>query len=205
MYRQKGMGIVLVAMICSLCCIFTSDVFAQSRRVSDLEKRITTLEKRVRQLEQRLEKALNPAKHSGQKEQKVTSSPKRTGVTFIKSPLQGKLVRKNLKLAGAGEVDDNLALLITFKNEGAAGIVSFKGDIIFKDVYADSILSFFAEIEKAIPAGMSNTWFGGIPYDAGNSSHRKLLDTTVDRIKIIVRPEVIVFSDGTMKSYKKKK
>ncbi len=205
MKRISGTGMPLLFAAGVFFCLFTiNNVCAQEKKVNDLEKRVEKLEKRVRNLELQLDRALNPAKYSKQKV-KTAKKPRRAGVVFLKSPLEGRLVRKNMKLAEPGEVNDNLALLITFKNNGAAGIVSFKGDIIFKDVYQDSILSFYAEIEKAIPAGMSNTWFGGIPYDAANEAHRKLLDTGVDKIKVIVRPEVIVFSDGTMKSYRKDK
>ncbi len=193
---------VLMAVACTICFFFSGNTFSQDK-VEVLEKRIISLEKRVRIMESRLDKALNPAKYSKQTE-KPAIKAKRTGVTFIKSPIRARLIKKNLKMAEAGEVDDNIALLITFKNVGPEEIVSFKGDIVFRDVYADSILSFYAEIKKVIPAGLSNTWFGGFTYNAANGSHRKLLDKNVDRIDTELRPEVIVFSDGTIKSFKKK-
>lgn len=204
MNKFLGSKTVVVYILCFVCLIFVSNSTAQQKkRISDLEKRITSLEKRVRTLEARLEKALNPAKHMKQTQQ-TASKAKRSTVKLIKSPIKAKLIKKKLKLAEPGEVDDNLALLITFKNDGAEGIVSFKGDIIFKDIYADSIMSFSAEIDKAIPAGMSNTWFGGVTYDAANKSHRKLLDIDINNLQTLVRPKVIVFSDGTIKTFKQK-
>lgn len=207
MQRQRysaGRKPVVLALVCTLGIFVTGTVHAQQRRVSDVEKRMTALEKRVRALEQRLDQALSPSKYS-EKKGKSSAASKKSPVRLGKSPIRARLVRKNLKLAGGRETEDNLALLITFKNDSPQGIVSFKGDIVFLDVYADSILTFFAEIEKAIPGGMSNTWFGGIAYDATNEGHRRLLDTSVDRIKTYVKPEVIVFSDGSIKTFEKKK
>ena len=181
--------------------IMADNLFAQD--VKELEKRIAALENRVKKLEMALDKALSPAKHS-QKVKKETPPAKaqaRKKVT-IASPIRAKLFNKKLKLAEPGEVDDNLAFLITFYNDGHVGIVAYKGEILFKDMYGDSMMSFEADINKAIPSNKSNTWFGGVKYDAGNESHRKILDMDIKNIIVDFRPEKIVYSDGTIKTSK---
>jgi hypothetical protein len=51
---------------------------------------------------------------------------------------------------------------------------------------------------------MSNSWYGGIPYDASNSTHRRLLELDNSSIVVDVRPEKIVFVDGTVKTFSQK-
>ncbi len=180
--------------------IMAGNLFAQD--VKNLEKRIAALENRVKKLEMALDMALNPSKHSQKVKKEMPAKTQARKKVSISSPIRTKLIKKNLKLAEPGEVDDNLAFLITFHNDGPVGIVAYKGEIVFKDMYGDSIMSFEADISKAISSNMSNTWFGGVVYDAGNASHRKILNMDIKNILIDFKPEKIVYSDGTVKTSK---
>lgn len=185
----------------ALCFILASSSFAQDAKY--LEKRVAALEERVRKLEMQLDKALNPAKYKKAHKQKKSVKQRVKTLSPVESPLRAKLFNKKLKTAEPGEVDDNLAFLISFENDGAVGVISFNGEIIFKDTYGDSIMSFEANIQKPIPASKSNTWFGGVVYDAGNSSHRKILNMDIKDIFLEIRIERIAFSNGTIKEAKK--
>jgi hypothetical protein len=185
----------------AMVCAITVPSSAQDDKVQHLESRILALEKKVNQLEQRLEQALSPAKYPAAQAQAPQTSAKRSPAGFAQSPLLVQVMKKSLKMADVGETEDKIALLLSFKNTGTQNITSFKGEIVFKDIYADSILSFIADIEKSIAANMSNSWFGGITYDSRNPSHRRLLDLNLDRVKVEFIPEKIVFADGTTKNY----
>ena len=180
--------------------IMAGNSFAQD--VKNLEKRIADLENRIKKLETALDMALNPAKHTQKVKKETPAKTQARKKVSISSPIRAKLFNKKLKLAEPGEVDDNLAFLITFHNDGPVGIVAYKGEIVFKDMYGDSIMSFEADISKAISSNMSNTWFGGVVYDARNASHRKILNMDIKNIIIDFKPEKIVYSDGTVKTSK---
>ncbi len=184
-----------------LCFILANSSYAQN--VKYLEKRVAALEERVKKLEMQLDKALNPAKYAIAKKKRKSAKQQVRKLSPIESPLRAKLFNKKLKMAEPGEVDDNLAFLISFENDARMGIISFKGEIIFKDTYGDSIMSFEADIKKPIPAGKTNTWFGGVVYDAGNLSHRRILNMDIKNIILELRIERIAFSDGTIKEVKK--
>lgn len=199
---DKFIGNRMIYLITGLFIFFimASNSFAQD--VKNLEKRIAALENRVKKLEMALDMALNPSKHSQKVKKETPAKIQARKKVSISSPIRTKLIKKNLKLAEPGEVDDNLAFLITFHNDGPVGIVAYKGEIVFKDMYGDSIMSFEADISKAISSNMSNTWFGGVVYDAGNASHRKILNMDIKNILIDFKPEKIVYSDGTVKTSK---
>jgi hypothetical protein len=184
-----------------LCFILAGSSYAQN--VKYLEKRVAALEERVRKLELQLDKALNPAKYKKAARQKKSTKQQVRKLSPVESPLRAKLFNKKLKTAEPGETDDNLAFLISFENDGAVGVISLKGEIIFKDTYGDSIMSFEADIKKPIPAGKNNTWFGGVVYDASNTSHRKILNMDIKNIVLELRLERVAFSDGTIKEAKK--
>jgi len=183
------------------CFLLISSSSAQD--VKYLEKRIAALEERVRKLEMQLDKALNPAKYAKAEKKKQSAKKPVKKLSPVESPLRAKLFNKKMKMAEAGETDDNLAFLISFENGGPVGIISFKGEIIFKDTYGDSIMSFEADINKPIPSGKSNTWFGGVIYDSGNSSHKRVLNMDIKDIVLDLRIERIAYSDGTIKEAQK--
>lgn len=187
--------------------LMVSGSFAQNKAA--LNRRITDLEKRVRILENRLNKALNPAKTKNYVKSRPAPGRKQIQAQpvvtpkYVGYPIKAKLVKKELKLAQPGEVDDNLALLITFRNHGNKDIVSFKGDILFKTTQGDSIMSFWADINKTIRVNEGNSWFGGIAYKASDNSHRRLLNMGIYDITVEVKLEEICCSDGTCKKAKK--
>ena len=181
--------------------IMAGNSFAQD--VINLEKRIADLENRVKKLEKVLDMDLKPAKLTQKSIIEIPADTQTGNIDSKSSPIRAKLINKKLKLAETGEVDDNLAFLITFYNDGPVGIVSFKGEIVFKDMYGDSIMSFEADIKKAISSDLSNSWFGGVVYDAGNVSHRKILNMDISNIRVNFKPGKIVYSDGTVESLKK--
>lgn len=184
-----------------ICFILIGDSHAQ--RIKYLEKRVAALEERVKKLEMKLDKALNPAKYSKTEKRRTAPKQQVKKLSPIESPIRAKLFNKKLKMAEPGEVNDNLAFLISFENDAPVGIISFKCEIIFKDMYGDSIMSFEADIKKPISADKSNTWFGGVVYDSGNSSHRRILDMDIKDIVLELRIERIAYSDGTIKETKK--
>ncbi len=184
------------------CLFFASSSFAQDDRIGSLEKRLASLEKRIQRLEVTLDMALNPAKHTQEPPQEEKQQVKKTA-NPTDTPIKAKLYNKQLKLAEPGDIENYMAFLITFKNISDANIASFKAEIIFRGMYGDSILSFTADINKALPAGLTNTWFGGVSYDEANREHRKIVYMNINDIKLFVRPEEIVYSDGTIKSFKK--
>lgn len=185
---------IFLQITCIFCLIVIGNAVA--REDIDLEKRITALEERVKKLEMRLNEALSLIKQVEEISAKLETEK-------ITSPIEAKLFKKELKMAESGEEDDNLALLIMFENTGSVDVKSFKGEMIFRDEYGDKIMNFYANINKSIPVDKSNTWFGGIPYDTANEGHKKLLNMDIDNIKVEIRLEEIVFSDGTIKSIKK--
>lgn len=200
MDKINAKGAIMLQVLFIICFILANGSYAKD--VKYLEKRIAALEERVRKLELQLDRALNPAKYAMTENRKKPAKQKVRKLSPVESPLRAKLFNKKMKMAEPGETEDNLAFLISFENDGPVGVISFKGEIVFNTSDGDSIMSFEADIKKPIPAGKSNTWFGGVTYDSQNLSHRKVLDMNIKDIVLELRIERIAFSDGTIKEAK---
>lgn len=182
------------AALCLLCVVCSSYSVAQQNK--SLEARVSALELRVKNLESRLQTASGtPAAQFVGK-----SAPAKAA---YRSPLSAKLFTKKIHSGAAGE-GDKFGFLITLSNSGSVDIRSFKGDLIFKDPSGNAVLEFFVDIEKPIPAGGTNTWYGGIAYDSTKENHRRIVNMDPGEVTLDIDLKEIQFSDGSRKVLKGK-
>ena len=111
-------------------------------------------------------------------------------------PLTASLV-KDPKKHGA----DQIAVLLKFRNGSSEQIKGFVGVIQFHQ-NGKILLEAQVNIGKVIEPGKSDTWYGGIPYDASNPGNVKLLNLTASSIQIVFDTQSIRKSDGTVKQVK---
>ncbi len=186
--------------ICAVCFLSIHISFAQN--TGDVEKRINALEERVDKLEKRLKmQAKADAKVKGENESLATDATK--SVKSINYPVVAKLSNKKLHTAGIRNIEQNLALLIVFTNDGPKGISSFESELILRDATGDSILSIAVDIDNHIPPASKSSWYGGITYNSTDASHLKLMNLPTDSIRVETRLKRINFVDGTGKTVKK--
>jgi hypothetical protein len=175
-----------ISLLFCVSIFFTStaqDTRALEKRISDLEKRVLHLEK----------KALSSD----------ASSDQNVNVSKIQDyQITAKLFTKKFQPADYSNPRDNLTFLITFNNFNQANIGQIKGNLIFINNLTDTLLLFYADIIKLLPANGNNSWYGGIPYDATNPSHKEFLDADINTISIKLKIDEITFSDGTKKVFK---
>lgn len=173
------------AFILSICCF----VYSFSQDTRGLEKRMSELEKRVASLERRA--SSEPAAYQNYTVSKIQDYM-----------ITAKLFTKKYQPADYSNPRDNLAFLITFYNYNPNNVGGLRGDIIFLTEQGDTLISFYADISKLLPANGNNSWYGGIPYDPTNNNHRRLLETDLNSISLKLRLDEIIFSDGTKKIFK---
>jgi hypothetical protein len=96
-------------------------------------------------------------------------------------------------------LDENLRVTFGYKNNTAKDISGVKGYVSIEDLFGDELSGFQISNDDTIRAGQTATWVGGrsIRYAMGHNKDRKLADLSDDKFKVVWKPQVILFSDGT--------
>jgi len=198
---MKQKRIVLISVCSGLLSLYS---ISFSQNISDLTRRVEILEQKVTELEKRLNLTQNSSKYTtAQTDINVSSSSNSnpsSGLAFLRIPVSAELFQKSIKFAESEGASNQLALLITFKNNGQQGITAFKGEVIFKTVYGDSLMSFKVDIEKYLPPLKGASWLGGFPYDQTSMAQKKLLDMKLSELTTQIRITEVYFEDGSRKT-----
>ena len=153
--------------------------FAQQQTVS---QRLLELEQRVANIEKRLDMAVG---HQ--------AKPR----SMMPLPVAGRLFNKKLHRPESAGQQDQFGFLIEFKNLSSKDINTFNGDIAITNERGEELVVFSAQISKYISARDSVTWYGGIPFDPNDPKHQVLLKSNAQSLGILLKPEVINFTDGS--------
>lgn len=112
-------------------------------------------------------------------------------------------LRKTIGVAiydkGFQEVDwqDYNTFKFAFENKSDKGIRAFKGTVVFTDLFDEEIYSLNLTIDEPIPSGQTVTWNGQADYNPYREQDVVLRNKELDDLKIIWKPEKIIFTDNT--------
>lgn len=100
---------------------------------------------------------------------------------------------------GGTVIDEHLAVTFGYENKSGKDIAGVKGTVDIEDLFGDHLVGFNISNDTTIKAGGTATWTGGrsLKYGMNNAKDRKFLELPDDKYKVIWRPAMVVFSDGT--------
>lgn len=95
------------------------------------------------------------------------------------------------------EYTDYIALDLELENNSEKDISGVKGDIIFRDMFGDEVITYQMSYDRPIPASetVTSTWQWQFNTYAANEV--KLKDTPLEKLTIEWVPDTIVYEDGT--------
>lgn len=143
-------------------------------------------------------KTLEKEKHTQQEEQEKLANK----IKEEENAHYEKL-RKTIGVAiydkGFQEVDwqDYNTFKFAFENKSDKGIRAFKGTVVFTDLFDEEIYSLNLTIDEPIPSGQTITWNGQADYNPYREQDVVLRNKGLDDLKIIWKPEKIIFTDNT--------
>lgn len=96
-------------------------------------------------------------------------------------------------------MDENLEVTFGYKNNTDKPIAGVKGTVDVLDMFGDELSGFHISNDKGIQPGGSVTWTGSrsVRYSVGNNKDRKFAELDDSKYKVVWKPDVIVFADGT--------
>ncbi len=77
-------------------------------------------------------------------------------------------------------------------------VIGVKGDLVFNDIFEEEIKVIGFSYDKAVPAGTIKRWEATTDYNMFSNSDQKLKDKPLDKLKVIWKPEKIIFADGSV-------
>lgn len=100
---------------------------------------------------------------------------------------------------GFQEVDwqDYNTFKFAFENKSDKGIRAFKGTVVFTDLFNEKIYSLNLTIDEPILSGQTLIWNGQADYNPYREQDVVLRNKELDDLKIIWKPEKIIFIDNT--------
>jgi hypothetical protein len=95
--------------------------------------------------------------------------------------------------------DDKLRVTFGCRNNTKKDISGFRGYALIEDFLGEELSEVPISNDATILAGQTATWVGARPVHEGalRRKDRRLAELSNDKCKVVWRPEVIVFSDGT--------
>jgi hypothetical protein len=178
-------------------CIALCALGASGQDIADLKQKIIDLEQRVMRIEKQLDMQAETMPAAKQASPGAASPSQRTPL-----PLRASLISKKRIDSDESHDQKNLAFLIELKNNGDKDINVYRGDItIARPGGGEELVTFSASIAEYIAARDSATWYGAIPYDQNSQSHQHVLRAAADMLSVILKPEQIIFTDGSIASY----
>lgn len=189
-------------------CLLLGINNSYSQQYEHLEKRIRGLEEKVRYLESQLgvlsqKTQSNPpvstntspsTSYTSTQQSETQTVPTKTASSEIPltNIIRARLFKKKVER-------NAMQLLIAFTNATRQNITAFKGTVLLKDYMGVELMSFLIEFTKPISSLESESWFGEIPYDPYNESHKNVISIRDEEIKIDLELTEVVYSDGTVK------
>jgi hypothetical protein len=95
------------------------------------------------------------------------------------------------------EVSDRIDIAFVFENKSNRNIKAFKGEMVFKDVFGETIEKRDLMYDEGIKAGQKMDWNGSMIYEGVREDQRKFRDTVLDNMKFEWKPKTIIFDDGS--------
>lgn len=86
---------------------------------------------------------------------------------------------------------------LAFENHSDKDIAGFKGVIVFKDMFGDTIKAINLSYDDGVKAKSTAQYEGSVDYNEFMAEDSKLLNTGLDKIKFEFIPSVIMFKDGS--------
>ena len=96
-----------------------------------------------------------------------------------------------------GGFQDKVTFTLGFQNKGSKPIAGFKGDLVFKDMFGDTIKALNFSHDEAVPAGKTVTWEGSMDFNEFMRDDVRLRDADESKVKLEFKPETILFADGS--------
>lgn len=96
-------------------------------------------------------------------------------------------------------MDELLVVTFGYKNNTPKDISGVKGYVSIQDLFGDEISGFAISNDTTIPSGQSIAWQGSrsVKYAFGDNDDRKLAGLEDSKYKVIWKPQVVVFTDGS--------
>ena len=92
---------------------------------------------------------------------------------------------------------DTIAITVAFQNKSAKSLTGVKGQLVFKDIFGDTIKSAGLKVDDEIGAGKTYVWNGSMEINQFMSSDTKLAGIPQEKLKTVWEPETYLFGDGT--------
>lgn len=84
-----------------------------------------------------------------------------------------------------------------FENKTDKDITAFTGMIIFNDLFDKEITKFSMTYDESVPSGQRKTWNTGTDYNQFKNNDVAMKNKSLDKMKMIWKPEKILFTDGS--------
>ena len=112
------------------------------------------------------------------------------------------LVKKELQVERGYSgitMDEKIAVTFGYKNNSDKDIAGVKGTIDVVDLFGDELSGFNISNDTTIKAGGTVTWSGtrSVKFGMNQAKDRKFAELADDKFKVIWKPKVIVFADGS--------
>lgn len=109
--------------------------------------------------------------------------------------------KKAIKETGFGGMvlDEHLSVTFGYKNNSGKDIAGVKGTVDIEDLFGDQLVGFNISNDSTIKAGGTSTWSGGrsLKYGHNKDNDQKFLELPEEKYKVVWKPEMVVFTDGT--------
>jgi hypothetical protein len=92
---------------------------------------------------------------------------------------------------------DYITYKFAFHNKTEKDIVAFRGEIVFTDLFDKEIASMNMTYDDGIKAGSKINYDATTEYNQFKSSDKDLKAKDLDKLKVIWKPEKILFADGS--------
>lgn len=95
------------------------------------------------------------------------------------------------------EYQEYITYKFVFKNKGQKDISAFTGQLIFTDLFDKEIKKINLTYDDGVKAGQDKTYNASSDYNKFMDEDQLLKSKDLDKMKLIWKPEKILFSDGT--------
>jgi hypothetical protein len=118
----------------------------------------------------------------------------------VREMLTVVLVSKGFSKAdpmNGGDFKDKVTFTLGFENKGSKDIAGFKGRLLFKDMFGDTIKALNLSHDDLVPARQKLTWDGETDFNQFMNDDVKLRDADQTKIQMEFLPDAIIFTDGS--------
>jgi len=115
----------------------------------------------------------------------------------IKRLNQSVMVSCYQKGFSEGDYEDYITYKFVIQNKSDKNVRAVKGDITFTNLFDDEIKSLSFVYDQPIPAGQEVNWNATTDYNRFMDEDQALKNKDLKDLKVIWKPEKIIFEDGT--------